>query len=204
VGGREELTYDAARRAAVRLSCATVGWNAVVGGAAVATALVTGSLSLIGFGGNAIVDSAVSVLLVWRFRTPHDERATQMERLALRVAGTAFVLVALYLVVRGSLALAHSRHASFSVFGVIEAAASVLVLPYLAVGKYRVSVSLGSRALRADSLLTTAGVALAGVTLGGLLLQRALGWWWADPVAALAIATFLADEGRRTLRGDED
>jgi divalent metal cation (Fe/Co/Zn/Cd) transporter len=202
VGRREELTSDTNRRAAVRLSYATVGWNAVVGGAAVATALVTGSLSLIGFGGNAIVDSAVSVLLVWRFRTPHDARATQIERVALHVAGIAFLLVAMYLVVRGSLTLADSRHASFSIFGVVEAAASMLVLPYLAVAKYRVAARLGSRALRADSLLTTAGVALASVTLGGLLLQHALGWWWADPAAALVIAAFLAGEGRRTLQRD--
>ena len=192
------------RRRAVWLSAATVVWNAIVGGAAVATAVVTGSLSLIGFGANALVDSSVSSLLIWRFLEPGDERAERLERIALRVAGVAFLLVGSYLVVRASLALEEAHRASFSIFGAVEAGTSLVVLPYLAVGKYRVSARLGSRALRADSLLSGAGVALAAVTLLGLLLQRGLGWWWADSVAALVIAAFLFSEGFRTLRTEAD
>lgn len=191
------------RQRAALLCAATVAWNIVVGGAAVATAVVTGSLSLISFGANAVVDSSVSALLVWRFRSDDEERVQHVERLALRVAAAAFLLVAAYLTVRASLALAESHHASYSVFGIIEAAASLIVLPYLAISKYRLSVPLHSRALRADSLLTASGVALAAVALVGQLLQHALDWWWADPVAALVIAAFLASEGFRTLRADE-
>ena len=178
-------------RRAERLCGATVVWNVTAGGAAVVTAIATGSLSLIGFGVNAVVDSSVSALLVWRFRAEeagHAGRAVRAERIALRLAGIAFTGIAIYVFVRGVHALATGHHATTSSFGVVEAAGSLIVLPYLAVSKYRLSTKLGSRALRADSLLTWSGVALAAIALAGLLLQRALGWWWADPAAALTIA----------------
>ena len=102
----------------------------------------------------------------------------RVERLAVRVAGAAFTIVAIYVSVRAVVALVNREHASSSLFGIAEALASLVVLPYLAVGKYRLSVRLGSRALRADSLLTVSGVALATIALVGLILQRELGWWW--------------------------
>ena len=198
-----DLSAPSLRRAA-QLCAATVLWNMTVGGAAVATAVATGSLSLIGFGINAVVDSSVSSLLVWRFRAEkagHANRATRVEELALRVAGAAFTIVAVYLVVRASRSLATGHRAQSSLFGIAESVASLAILPYLAVAKYRLSAQLGSRALRADSLLTTSGVALAAFALAGLLLQRAVGWWWADPVAALVIAALLAWQGFDALRG---
>jgi divalent metal cation (Fe/Co/Zn/Cd) transporter len=185
-------------RSAVRFCAATVGWNLAVGGAAVATAVASGSLSLIGFGVNAVVDSSVSALLVWRFRAEaagHATRATRAEGIALRLAGMAFSVIAVYVLVRAVAALVGGHRQSSSLFGVGEAVASLAVLPYLAIGKYRLSLKLNSRALRADSLLTVSGVALAAIALAGLVLQRAFGWWWADPAAALAIAGFLAWQG---------
>jgi divalent metal cation (Fe/Co/Zn/Cd) transporter len=188
---------------AIWLCGATVCWNVIVGGAAVVTAATTGSLSLIGFGVNALVDSSVSLLLVWRFRSEEAGRtahAVRAERIALRLAAAAFSVIGIYVLVRALLALVGGRHAGSSLFGVVEAAASLAVLPYLAVGKYRLSETLRSRALRADSLLTVSGIALAAIALAGLLAQRELGWWWADPVAGLAIAGFLCWQGVRALR----
>jgi divalent metal cation (Fe/Co/Zn/Cd) transporter len=188
---------------AERLCAATVAWNLTIGGGAVATAVATGSLSLIGFGVNAVVDSSVSALLVWRFRAEArglGERARRVEQLALRVAAGAFTIVAAYVLVRAALSLASGKHPRSSLFGIGEALASLLALPYLALAKYRLSVQLGSRALRADSLLTVSGVALAAIALAGLILQRALGWWWADPVAAVLIGLALGWQGSRTLR----
>jgi divalent metal cation (Fe/Co/Zn/Cd) transporter len=181
-----------------------VGWNTVVGGAAVVTAISTGSLSLIGFGINAVVDSSASAVLVWRFRAEeagHAERAQQAEQLALRIAGAAFLLIALYLVIQASRSLAASRHFEATLFGIIQAVASLVVLPLLASAKYSLSRRLRSRALRADSLLTWSGVALASLALAALILQRVLGWWWADPIGALGIATLLAWQGSRVVRG---
>jgi divalent metal cation (Fe/Co/Zn/Cd) transporter len=190
-------------RRAVRLSAATVGWNLAVGVAAIATAVATGGLSLIGFGFNAVLDSSVSVLLIWRFRIAqrgHDEHAERLERRALTMAAGAFCLVAAYLFVRALSSLISGHHGESSGFGIAEACASLVVLPYLATTKFRVAGQLGSRALRADALLTTSGVALAAITLVGLILQSALGWWWADPVAALAISAFLVWGGSQAWR----
>jgi divalent metal cation (Fe/Co/Zn/Cd) transporter len=171
-----------------------VALNLAIGTAAIGTAVETGGLSLIGFGFNAVLDSSVSVLLIWRFRIEergHDERAEHMERVAMTMAASAFIIVAIYLLVRALHSLISGHHGEASGFGIAEAAVSLAVLPYLAMAKYRLARDLSSRALRADALLTTSGVALATVTLAGLLLQSALGWWWADPVAALGIAAFL-------------
>jgi divalent metal cation (Fe/Co/Zn/Cd) transporter len=191
-----------ARRAA-RLSELTVAWNTIVGGAAVATALTTGSLSLIGFGINAVVDSTVSVLLIWRFHAEdrgHAERAERAEARAERLAGIAFLVVAAYLATQSIRTLAASEQSESTTFGIVEAAASLLVLPFLARAKYSLALRIGSRALRADSLLTLSGVALSAVALAALVLRRAFGWWWVDPLCALAIAAILAVQGTLTLR----
>ena len=120
------------------------------------------------------------------------------------MAAAAFWIIAFYVLVRAVLALAGSHRNSSSLFGVGEAAASLVVLPYLAIAKYRLSQTLGSRALRADSLLTVSGVALAAIAVAGLVAQRALGWWWADPIAGIAIALFLAWQGVAAARDAKD
>lgn len=189
---------------AARLCAITIGWNMLVGGSAVATAISTGSLSLIGFGINAVVDSSASSVLVWRFRAEeagHGEHADRAERLALRFAGTAFLLIALYLSVQATRALIVGRHYEATLFGIAEAVAALLVLPFLASSKYSLSKPLGSSALRADSLLTWSGVALASLALAALLAQRLLGWWWVDPIGALCIAAVFTFEGSRSVRG---
>ena len=189
---------------AARLCALTVAWNTIVGGSAVATAISTGSLSLIGFGINAVVDSSASAVLVWRFRAEaagHVERARAAERLALRLAGAAFLLVALYLLIQATRSLSAGRHFQAALFGLAEAIASLARLPFLASAKYSLSKRLGSPALRADSLLTWSGVALASLALAALLAQRVLGWWWADPIGALAIAALLAWQGSQAIRG---
>src|SRR5436305_13397349 len=125
-------------RRALHLSALTVGWNTIVGGAAVVTAIATGSLALIGFGINAVVDSSVSVLLVWRFHAVgrgHIERAERAEARAERMAGVAFLLIALYLTVQSIRSLAGSTHSESTTFGIVEAAAAVVVMPFIARAK---------------------------------------------------------------------
>jgi divalent metal cation (Fe/Co/Zn/Cd) transporter len=191
---------------AARLSALTVAWNTVVGGAAVA-AVSTGSLSLIGFGINAVVDSSVSILLVWRFHAEdrgHVERAERAEARAERMAGVAFCLIAIYLAVQSIRALADAGTFESTTFGIVEAGASLLALPFIARAKYVLAVRIGSRALRADSILSASGVALAAVALAALVLDRDFAWWWADPAGGLVIAAILAWQGWLTLvRGDQ-
>jgi divalent metal cation (Fe/Co/Zn/Cd) transporter len=193
-----------ALRRAVRLSTATVVWNVLVGGAAIVTAISTGGLSLIGFGINAVVDSSASTVLIWRFRAEakgHAERAQRAERLALRLAGTAFLLIALYLSVQAVRALIRARGYDATGFGIAEAAAALLVLPFLARAKYALAKQLRSSALRADSLLTWSGVALASLALISLLAQRLFAAWFVDPIGALGIAVVFTYEGSRAIRG---
>jgi divalent metal cation (Fe/Co/Zn/Cd) transporter len=176
----------------------------VVGGAAVVTAISTGSLSLIGFGINAVVDSSASAILVWRFRAEeagHAERAQRAEQLALRIAGAAFLLIPLYLVIQASRSLASGRQFEATLFGIIQAVASLVVLPVLASAKYSLSRRLRSRARGAPTRHTRSRVARAPLALAALLLQRVLGWWWADPIGALGIAALLASQGSRIVGG---
>ena len=196
-------SHNALRRA-VHLSSATVLWNVLVGGAAVVTAISTGGLSLIGFGINAVVDSSASTVLIWRFRAEgqgHAERAERAERLALRLAGTAFLLIALYLSVQAVRALIRARGYDATGFGIAEATAALVALPYLARAKYTLAKRLGSSALRADSLLTCSGIALASLALVSLLAESLLGAWYVDPIGALCIAVAFIYEGSRAVRG---
>jgi len=184
---------------AIRLSAFTIAWNLVFGSAAVIVATSTGSSSLVGFGLDAVVDAVASVVLVWRFREERvdEERAQRIEGIALRVVGISLVSAATYVSVRSILSLAQHSAPESSTFGLVLAAASAVVLPFLAAAKVRVASRLGSKALRADGILTAAAGLLAVISLAAAALDG-LGLWWADPVAALNIATFLFVEGGRS------
>ena len=186
---------------ALRLSYLTIAWNGVVGAAALIVAFATASLVMAGFALNALLDSAASVVLVWRFT--HERRnpdaAERVERRAQRLIGVAMVGIGTYVGVQASRALADGSHSTTSAFGVALAAVSLVVLPLLSVRKLRVASRLNSPALRGDAVLTLAGAGLAAITLVALVASSVLGWWWADPLAALLIAAALATEGTRVL-----
>jgi divalent metal cation (Fe/Co/Zn/Cd) transporter len=185
--------------AALRLSWITIGWNGVVGFGALAAAVVSGSLALAGFSLNALLDSSASVVLVWRFRKERKSpaAAAHLERRAVGWIGAAMFLVALYVGVQGVRALVDGSHPKSSVFGAVLAGLSVLFLPWLGTRKLQVARRLRSPSLRGDAVLTLAASALAALTLTALVLNAALGWWWADSVAALLIAGGLGGEAVR-------
>jgi divalent metal cation (Fe/Co/Zn/Cd) transporter len=183
-------------RRAVWLSAASIGWSAIVGTIAVYAALVSGSLSLLGFGGDAVLDAVVSVTLVWfvvEARQP--ERAARVERMAEGAVGVALIALAVYLVAASIRSLAVGAHPQATVAGIALLVASVAVLPPLAIAKSRVAAALGSGALRADSILTGVAALLAAISLASLAGSSAFGLWWADAVAALVVAAVLAREG---------
>jgi divalent metal cation (Fe/Co/Zn/Cd) transporter len=175
----------------------SVAWAVVAGSTALIAGLVVGSVALIGFGADSIVDGAASAVLVWRFGA---EKAGAInvdvvERRAARLVGGILVVIGVYLAVAGVVALANHSHPEHTAVGVVLTAASVLVLPVLARAKLRLSNQLGSSALHGDGVLSLAGAALAAATLVSLLVESALGWWWADAVAAMLIAATLLREG---------
>jgi divalent metal cation (Fe/Co/Zn/Cd) transporter len=184
---------------ALRLSYFTIAWNGAIGASGLIVAVVTGSLALAAFAGNALLDSSASVVLVWRFLSERrDPRAAErVERRAQAVVAAAMIAVGLSVLVGAARALAGHSHADESWLGFAVAALSVLVLPWLGRAKLRVAAALPSAALRGDGILTLAAAALAVITLLTLVATSALGWWWADPLAALVIAVGLAVEGVR-------
>ena len=188
--------------AAIRWCAASVAWAALVGAAAIGAGLAAGSTALVGFGLNSLVDGGASVTLVWRFRQELQglQPSHQVETRAARVVGALLALIALYLVVRASIALAEHSGPSASPLGITLSGASIAVLPVLGLNKLRLARSLGSQALRADGVLSAAGAALAAAALAGLALSTGLDLWWADSVAALLIALALVRESVLTLR----
>ena len=175
----------------------SVTWATAAGATALIAGLVSGSVALIGFGANAIVDGSASAVLVWRFRAERSgaRHADAVERRAARVVGAILLLIGLYVVVAAAFALANHSHPKSTPVGAALTAASVLVLPVLAKAKLRLAKQLDNSALHGDGVLSLAGAVLAAATLISLLLNSAFDWWWADAVAALLIAGTLLREG---------
>ncbi len=182
---------------AIRVSQLSVAWSVTAGGAGALTGLAVGSLALTGFGLDALVDAAASAVLVHRFHAgrqdPDGEDA--LERRAGRVIGVVLLLVGLFVGLSSVHALLVESRPDRTGMGIVIALASIAVLPPLAVWKRRIAERVGSRALAADSVLTSIAAALAAGALLGLLLTGSLGWWWVDRVIALGMVPILLREG---------
>lgn len=191
---------------ALRLEYLTVGWNVIEGLVAVTAALLAGSVALLGFGIDSFVESASGAVLVWRLLAERrGADAAQVERLdarAHRLVGASLFLLAAYVAYEAVTALLAREVPGPSVVGLVLAAVSIVVMQWLARAKRRAARRLGSRALEADAFQTTACFWLSIITLVGVGLNAALGWWWADPAAALAMTLFIAREGLEAWRGE--
>jgi len=211
VSDRPAVAADARRartlRRALRLEYATVGWNLVEGAVGVAAALAAGSTALLGFGLDSFVESASGGVLVWRLRaerrTTDPESVERVERRAERLVGASLFLLAAWILYDASRALWERERPETSWVGIGLTGVSLVAMIWLARAKRRAAAELGSRALEADAFQTTACFWLSVVTLAGLGLNALLGWWWADPVAALGVATLVATEGREAWGGED-
>lgn len=182
----------------------TVGYNSIEGVIAVSAGLFAASSALLGFG----LDSAIEVIsgftLIWRLRMDSDvARREMVEQRALRIVGSSFLLLAAYVLYDSLAALIGRQRPEESVIGIVLATLSLLIMPLLVRGKRRVAVAIGSRALSADAMQTQLCTWLSAILLAGLLLNAVLGWWWADPVAALVMVPIIAKEGFEGLRGKQ-
>jgi divalent metal cation (Fe/Co/Zn/Cd) transporter len=187
--------------AAVRVSKISVAWALIVGVAAVVSGAAAGSMALVGFGLDSVIDGSASVVLVWRFRAEHDnpDSSARVERVAGRLVAVALLVVAAYIGVEAVRSLATRTGPSTTPVGVTIAAASLLVLPVLAVRKRRLATQLRSPALGRDGVLSAAGAVLAFIALLAQVLNNAFGWWWSDAFGAGLITVFLGWEGLRGL-----
>jgi divalent metal cation (Fe/Co/Zn/Cd) transporter len=195
-------TRDQLVHRALILSVLSIVINGLAGGSAVVVGLTSGSLSLLGFGFDAAIDSAASVALVWRFmiekREPH--RAERVEQVAEAIVGAVLIILAIYLGISAARALATNAHPEVTAIGTGLLVLSVVVLPPLALAKFRVARSLSSGALRADSVLTGVAALLALISLIGIGLVEAFGLTWADAVGALIVTVVLLREGIGSLQ----
>jgi divalent metal cation (Fe/Co/Zn/Cd) transporter len=203
--GATQLSVDARADLVARsrrLNLATLAYNALEGVIAIASGVAAGSVALIGFGIDSGIELTASVVALWRLSADADHARRELaERTSHRIIGGLFMALALYVTVDAGLALWNREAPGESPVGIALAAASVLVMPYLARAKRRVGVALGSRALTAEAAQTSLCMWLSAILLGGLVLNATLGWWWADPVAALAMVPIIAKEGVEGLRG---
>ena len=188
------------------LAALTIAWNVIEAIVAISAGIAAGSLALVAFGFDSIIEVLSAWVVVWQFRHElrggHDE---EREQRALRLIAITFFVLAAYIVIESSrdLLLSHSE-ADESTVGIALAALSLLVMPTLAFAKRRTATALASPTFRADAQETFLCAWLSAALLAGLVLNATLGWWWADPLAALAIAAFAIKEGREAWTGDHD
>jgi divalent metal cation (Fe/Co/Zn/Cd) transporter len=179
-----------------RLEYFTIAYNSLEGLVSIVAGLIAGSVSLVGFGLDSVIEVTSGAALVWRLH--HDfnpSRREQVERTTMRIVGWSFIALALYILYESSATLIQHEAPERSIPGIIIAAVSVVVMPILAKAKRRVAAGLGSEAMHADSRQTDFCTYLSAILLGGLLLNAVAGWWWADPAAGLVMVPIIAKEG---------
>jgi divalent metal cation (Fe/Co/Zn/Cd) transporter len=190
-------------RRGLLLEYLTVGYNSLEGVIAIAAGLLAGSIALVGFGVDSAIEVISGVTLLWRLHSDADEsRRERIEQRALRIVGMSFLLLAAYVTFDAVKALIRQEAPDESIVGILLAAVSLIVMPLLVRAKRRVAQAIGSRALDADATQTQICTYLSAILLAGLLLNATLGWWWADPVAALVMVPIIVREGLEGLRGE--
>lgn len=191
------------QRRGLFLAALTIAWNVIEAIVAVSAGIAAGSIALIGFGLDSTIEVGSAFVVVWQFRAElrggYDE---DRERKALRLIAISFFVLATYVAAEAVRDLFFvDSEAAKSTIGIALAALSLAVMPALAIAKRRTATEIGSPTLRADAAETMLCSWLSAVLLGGLLLNATVGWWWADPIAAIAIAGLAAKEGVEAWRG---
>jgi divalent metal cation (Fe/Co/Zn/Cd) transporter len=196
------LDRPAAVRRARALNRFSLAWNVVEAGVALAAGLAAGSISLVGFGLDSVVEVSASVAVAWRLSKEGDGCTQPDDRRATRLVAASLAALGLYVAVEAARDLAAGHHPEASAVGVALAAASLLVMPWLARAKRQVAPVLGSQAQAAEADQTALCALLSAVLLVGLLANAALDWWWADAVAGLGIAALALRAAVTTWRAE--
>jgi divalent metal cation (Fe/Co/Zn/Cd) transporter len=196
-----ELTREELVRRGIRLSYATIGYNSLEAIASLIAGLIAGSVALIGFGIDSVIEVSASGVAQWRLRSDvHEARRAQVEAITHRIVGLCFLALAVYVVVDSGKALWFHERPDRTIAGIVILSMSVVVMPLLARAKLKVASAMQSGALRAEARQTSLCAYLSIIALAGVLLNATLGWWWADPVAALCMAPIILSEGIDGLR----
>jgi divalent metal cation (Fe/Co/Zn/Cd) transporter len=202
-GSAPVLDRPQALRRARLLNRVTIGWNVVEAVVALAAGVAAGSLGLVAFGLDSCVEVSGALVLAWRLAREQRTGCTQPDdRRATKALAVCFFALAAWVSVNAVLDLADRHQPGVSAVGIVVTTLSLLTMPALARAKRRLAPVLGSRAQEREASQTRLCAILSAVVLGGLVLNAALGWWWADPVAALVVAALAAVEGTRSWRAE--
>lgn len=182
------------------LVAATITYNVIEAIVAITAGTIASSVALIGFGLDSVIEVSSAAAVAWQFAGPDPE---QRERVTLRIIACSFFALAAYVSVEALRALVGGERPDGSTVGIVLVATSVVVMPFLSWAQRRAAREFGSASAVADSRQTLLCAYLSAAVLLGLLLNAGLGWWWADPVAALALAVVALREGRSALRGGD-
>jgi cation diffusion facilitator family transporter len=189
---------------ALRLEWITTSWNVVEAVVAIGAGVVSGSIALVAFGADSLIEVISSVGVLWRFLRAGPEASSEeherAEKRALIVVGVTFFLLAAYILVDAGGALARAEAPENSILGLILSVASLTAMPVLGFAKQRTARAMGSKALEADAVETWVCAYLSAALLLGLGLHEMLGWWWADPAGALVMVPFIAWQGWRAIQ----
>ena len=179
------------RRRGFWLEYASMAWMTAEAAVAITAGVIASSIALVGFGLDSVIEFFAAAIVIWQLRGEGEDRQTR----AVRLIGVTFFALAAYLSVEGIRDLAGQARPEQSTPGLAVTAAALVVMPLLAVAKRRTGRALGNRTLIADSAETAFCAFTSAATLLGVGLNAGLGWWWADPVAALVIAALAVKEG---------
>jgi divalent metal cation (Fe/Co/Zn/Cd) transporter len=188
------------RRRGLWLEYASMAWMTVEAAVAVSAGILASSVALVGFGLDSVIEFCAAVIVVWQLRGEGAER----EAPAVRLIGLTFFVLAAYLTAEGIRNLATRAVPEHSVPGLAVTATALVVMPALALAKLRTGRALGNRTLTADAAESAFCAFTAGATLLGVGFNAGLGWWWADPAAALVIAALAVKEGLEAWEDDDE
>ena len=193
----------ALERRARRLAWGGNAWHLIEFAIALGAGIAAGSVALIGFGADSLIEVFSGLVIAWLF-TAGRGASEAAERRAQELVAMSYFVLTVYITVESLRDLIGGHHPQPSWVGIALAAVTALVMPLLARAKRRVGARLGSAATSAEAEQNQICAYLSIALLAGLLANALFGWWWADPAAALVIAVFAAHEGREAWRGDKD
>jgi divalent metal cation (Fe/Co/Zn/Cd) transporter len=193
----------AAVRRGRRLEYFTIAWNSLEGVIALIVGWMAGSIALVGFGVDSVIEVTSGATLLWLMCTDLDvPRRERNEKRALTIVGLCFLVLAVYVGYESGRDLVQRHAPERSLVGIALACVSLVVMPLLSRAKRKVGNALASGAMNADAKQTEFCAYLSGILLGGLLFNALFGLWWADPIAALVMVPIIAKEGIARLRAD--
>ncbi|MDT0545726.1 MULTISPECIES: cation transporter [Streptomyces] len=199
--GPSPARRDALTRRIRLLVAATITYNVIEAVVAITAGTLASSTALIGFGLDSIIEVSSAAAVAWQFSAAEHHVREAREKTTLRIIAVSFFALAAYVTVDAVRALAGTGEAEGSIPGIVLAALSLAVMPFLSAAQRRAGRELGSASAVADSKQTLLCTYLSAVLLVGLVLNTTLGWSWADPIAALVIAVVAVKEGHDAWRG---